>query len=84
MQKNFFEIVHAFIISLTQFDPIVPFSLALETKSAAALVSCHQEDPLVGFFTALLLFSCGYMLDVFWGQRIKLIQVVSTSEFHEY
>ena len=24
------------------------------------------------------------MLDVFWGQPIKLIQVVSTSEFHEY
>ena len=25
-----------------------------------------------------------YILDVLWGQRIKLIQVVSTSEFDEY
>ena len=25
-----------------------------------------------------------YSLDVLWGQPIKLIQVVSTSEFHEY
>ena len=25
-----------------------------------------------------------YLLDVLWGQPIKLIQVVSTSEFHEY
>ena len=25
-----------------------------------------------------------YVLDVLWGQSIKLIQVVSTSEFHEY
>ena len=24
------------------------------------------------------------ILDVLWGQPIKLIQVVSTSEFHEY
>ena len=30
-----------------------------------------------------LLFS-DVSLDVFWGQPIKLIQVVSTSEFHEY
>ena len=26
----------------------------------------------------------GYILDVLWCQPIKLIQVVSTSEFHEY
>jgi hypothetical protein len=26
----------------------------------------------------------GYLIDVLWGQPIKLIQVVSTSEFHEY
>ena len=25
-----------------------------------------------------------YLLDVLWGQLIKLIQVVSTSEFHKY
>ena len=25
-----------------------------------------------------------YIVDVLWGQPIKLIQVVSTSEFHEY
>ena len=25
-----------------------------------------------------------YVLDVLWCQSIKLIQVVSTSEFHEY
>ena len=25
-----------------------------------------------------------YVLDILWGQPIKLIQVVSTSEFHEY
>ena len=25
-----------------------------------------------------------YVLDVLWGQPIKLIQVVSTSESHEY
>ena len=25
-----------------------------------------------------------YVLDVLWCQLIKLIQVVSTSEFHEY
>ena len=25
-----------------------------------------------------------YRIDVLWGQPIKLIQVVSTSEFHEY
>ena len=25
-----------------------------------------------------------YLVDVLWGQPIKLIQVVSTSEFHEY
>ena len=25
-----------------------------------------------------------YILDVLWGQPIKLAQVVSTSEFHEY
>jgi hypothetical protein len=25
-----------------------------------------------------------YILDVLWCQQIKLIQVVSTSEFHEY
>ena len=24
------------------------------------------------------------MLDILWGQPIKLIQVLSTSEFHEY
>ena len=28
--------------------------------------------------------SVTYVLDVLWGQLIKLIQVVSTSEFHEY
>ena len=28
--------------------------------------------------------SVTYVLDVLWGQPIKLIQVVSTSEFHEY
>ena len=28
--------------------------------------------------------SASYILDVLWGQPIKLIQVVSTSEFHEY
>ena len=26
----------------------------------------------------------GARIDVLWGQPIKLIQVVSTSEFHEY
>ena len=26
----------------------------------------------------------GYFIDVLWGQPIKLIQVVPTSEFHEY
>ena len=25
-----------------------------------------------------------YLIDVLWGQPIKLIQVVSTLEFHEY
>ena len=25
-----------------------------------------------------------YVIDVLWGQPIKLIQVVSTLEFHEY
>ena len=25
-----------------------------------------------------------YVVDVLWGQLIKLIQVFSTSEFHEY
>ena len=25
-----------------------------------------------------------YAVDILWGQPIKLIQVVSTSEFHEY
>ena len=28
--------------------------------------------------------SIAYVVDVLWGQPIKLIQVVSTSEFHEY
>ena len=32
----------------------------------------------------LELTNCKYTLDVLWGQPIKLIQVVSTSEFHEY
>ena len=27
---------------------------------------------------------CHYRLDVLWGKPIKLIQVVATSEFHEY
>jgi hypothetical protein len=30
------------------------------------------------------LFNGYYVLDVLWCQPIKLIQVVSTSEFHEY
>ena len=30
------------------------------------------------------MFEAYYVLDVLWGQPIKLIQVVSTSEFHEY
>jgi hypothetical protein len=25
-----------------------------------------------------------YMLDVLWGQPIKLIQAISTSQFHDY
>ena len=28
--------------------------------------------------------SGGSLIDVIWGQPIKLIQVVSNSEFHEY
>ena len=27
---------------------------------------------------------CTYLLDVLWGQPIKLIQVYSTSEFHDH
>ena len=30
------------------------------------------------------LYKTEYVLDVLWGQPIKLIQVVSASEFHEY
>ena len=32
----------------------------------------------------LLKYLLTYILDVLWCQPIKLIQVVSTSEFHEY
>ena len=28
--------------------------------------------------------AASYLEDMLWGQPIKLIQVVSTSEFHEY
>ena len=37
-------------------------------------------------FEALHIFDhpCGAILDVLWCQPIKLIQIVSTSEIHEY
>ena len=36
-------------------------------------------------FTIYVICSAGpSLVDILWGQRIKLIQVVSTSEFHEY
>jgi hypothetical protein len=43
--------------------------------------------PVILFPTTLYqhyLCSADYVLDVLWCQPIKLIQVVSTSEFHEY
>ena len=48
-------------------------------------VPCNENRffavSLTGFGFAVLGAS---ILDVLWGQPIKLIQVVSTSEFHEY
>ena len=41
----------------------------------------------VSFFKTQTVFnhvSTTYLLDILWGQPIKLIQAVSTSEFHEY
>ena len=38
-------------------------------------------DKILTFFTTYL---PTHLLEVFWGQPIKLIHVVSTSEFHEY
>ena len=59
------------------------------------LTSCQfLLDPKIAEF--LILYEIGanialglkivhkYLLDVLWFQPIKLIQVVSTSEFHEY
>ena len=40
--------------------------------------------PPLSIFTLLNLHGAWYPIDVLWGQPIKLIQVVSTSEFHEY
>ena len=44
------------------------------------------ENPILKFFfeTKTCFMVNSYLLDVLWGQPIKLIQVVSTSEFHEY
>ena len=48
-------------------------------------------DYLEGLFKQAVLFfsdqgnkSSTYIVDALWGQPIKLIQVVPTSEFHEY
>ena len=48
-----------------------------------ALNVTHVEG-FNGHLTILLHSLRTYLLDVLWGQPIKLIQVVSTSEFHEY
>ena len=54
-------------------SPVAPSSVSMSSKSWLFL------------FIAKLLFSKrSRLVDVLWGQPIKLIQVVSTSEFHEY
>ena len=41
---------------------------------------CIPDPPLPCIYCTCV----QYVLDVLWGQLIKLIQVVTTSEFHEY
>ena len=45
----------------------------------------YHASELLGLHITYLAFDCkACILDVLWCQPIKLIQVVSTSEFHEY
>ena len=55
-------------------DPI-PWSLSKKKTKAKKV---YEERRQVRHFSSY------YIIDVLWCQPIKLIQVISTSEFHEY
>ena len=58
------------------------FKMALTLLWSNILLKLSRSD---SFFPILMKNGqCMYVVDVLWGQPIKLIQVVSTSEFHEY
>ena len=58
---------------------IVYFIFAFANLFAPSVVSlCGPKKTLLSGINSV------YLLDVLWGQPIMLIQVVSTSEFHEY
>ena len=65
------------------------FSFSMETRILAE-VADSKGNSSNGWATVDLTearweeFTTWYTLDVLWGQPIKLIQVVSNSEFHEY
>ena len=66
----------------------------LRINQKFAFMNTHKDRPLMTsdvFWPSLTYLSTylptyipTYLLDVLWCQPIKLIQVVSTSEFHEY
>ena len=67
----------------------------MDMNTAETLIGCGEKLGLIMVQVAKVLMEIeigdfigevsNYKLrDVLWGQPIKLIQVVSTSEFHEY
>ena len=66
--KNMFA-----IIKETAYD--APYSITV--KAVISSLSWYKSIPIRADMICSL-------LDVLWGQPIKLIQVISTSEFHEY
>ena len=69
--------------------------IQMDMNTAETLIGCGEKLGLIMVQVAKVLMEIeigdfigevsNYKLrDVLWGQPIKLIQVVSTSEFHEY
>ena len=73
------------LISLSLFCTISSnFTMFDFCKNKACVKSGTHNRHNPNLVTSKYILSTYLVLDVLWGQPIKLIQVVSTSEFHEY
>ena len=62
----------------------VKINLRVTSKSSKNLLFGNDHKACLIFCQFWRYLLPTYLLDVLWGQPIKLIQVVSTSELHEY